>query len=106
MSSIGNMKKKRIEALHTQLPPASSMERLKINANEKNNAPNNPIKIGRIRSPLTKNNIWNICRFNIIPSLAYHKFIYQRSQFQTWLFKKQIRTNLVKTAKLFVNPRI
>src|SRR5699024_10287648 len=43
----GNMKKKRIEALQIQLPPASSMERLKIKAKGKNKAASKPIKIGR-----------------------------------------------------------
>src|SRR5690625_2932770 len=52
ISNIGNIKKNRIEALHIQLPPANSMFRLKINANEKNNAANNPMKIGRIVTPL------------------------------------------------------
>src|SRR5690625_3143782 len=50
-NSIGNMKKNRREAPHAQLPPSNSMERLNINAAEKNKAPNVPIKIDLIASP-------------------------------------------------------
>src|SRR5690625_2613809 len=49
-NSIGNMKKNRREALHAQLSPSNSMERLNINAAEKNIDPNIPIKIVRIVS--------------------------------------------------------
>lgn len=45
------MKKKRSEALHTQLPPANSIDRLKTKVNEKNKAANSPSKIGRMFSP-------------------------------------------------------
>src|SRR5699024_12390554 len=59
----------RSEELHTQLFTASSMDRLNTNANEKNNAPTNTIKIGLTESPLTMFYI-----LIIIYTLLFHSF--------------------------------